>query len=134
MISPLVPTSGAGMSMFGPIRLFSLYMKRRVMASQLLPAVLARVDLDAALAAAERHLGDGGLPRHLGGQRLEEVERHLAVVADAALVRAARLVVLDAVGLEALRLAGHQLVDAAVGQAQVAAADGDVASRAARGR
>ncbi len=33
MISPLVPTSGAGMSMFGPIRLLSLYMKRREMFS-----------------------------------------------------------------------------------------------------
>ena len=128
MISPLVPTSGAGMSMFGPMSFFSLYMKRRVMRLQLLPAVLARIDLDPALAAAEGDLGDGGLPGHLRGQRLEQVERHLAVVADAALVRAAGLVVLDAVGLEALRLAGHQLVHAAVGEAKVAAADVHVRS------
>ena len=48
------------------------------------------------------------------------------MVADAALVRAARLVVLHAVGLEALGLAGHELVDLAVLEAQVAAADEDV--------
>jgi hypothetical protein len=90
---------------------------------QLLLAVLAGIDLDAALAAAEGNLGDRGLPGHLRGERLEQVERHLAVVADAALVRAAGLVVLHAVGLEALRLTGDELVDAAVREPEVAAAN-----------
>src|SRR5678815_5864301 len=66
---------------------------------QLLPAVLAGIDLDAALASTEGNLGDGRLPGHLRGERLEQVERYLAVVADAPLVRAARLVVLHAVCL-----------------------------------
>ncbi len=43
--------------------------------------------------------------------------------ADAALVRAARLVVLHAVALEPGRLTGDELVDVAVLQADVAAAD-----------
>ncbi len=79
---------------------------------QLFAAQAARVDLDAALAAAEGHVGDGGLPGHLRRQHLEEVERDVLVVADAALVRPARLVVLHAVGLEALGAAGQHLEEA----------------------
>ena len=90
---------------------------------ELLPAVLTRVDLNSALAAAKGHLGDGRLPRHLRGERLEEVQRHFAVVPDATLVRPARLVVLDPVGLEPLRLPGDELIDASVGKAKVAPAD-----------
>src|SRR5262249_44483210 len=125
MISPLVPTSGAGMSMFGPVSRFRLYMKRRVVGSSAsLPywRAVAGVDRDAALAAAEWNFGDGRLPGHLRSQRLEQVERYLAVVADSALVRAARLVVLHPVGLEALRLAGDELVHAAVRKPEVSAA------------
>src|SRR6185436_4325162 len=75
---------------------------------QLFATEAARVELNAALTATEGHLADRRLPRHLGGERLEQVERDLAVVANAALVRPARLVVLHAVRLEARRLAGHQ--------------------------
>jgi hypothetical protein len=37
----------------------------------------ARVHLDAALAATERHVCDRRLPRHLGGEDVEEIERHV---------------------------------------------------------
>ena len=71
----------------------------------LLARVVERVDLDPALRAAEGHLRDRGLPGHVRGERLEEVERDVPVEADAALVRAAHLVVLDPVGLELPRAA-----------------------------
>ena len=71
----------------------------------LLLRVVEGVDLDAALRAAERDLRDRGLPGHVRGERLEEVERDVLVVAHAALVRAAHLVVLDAVRLELPRAA-----------------------------
>ena len=64
-----------------------------------------RVADDAALAAAERHVRDGALPRHPGGQRRDFVERDVGVIADAALGRAERDVVLHAVAGEDLDLA-----------------------------
>ena len=60
---------------------------------------------DSALAAAERHLGHGALPGHPGRQRRDFVERDAGVVADAALGRAERDVVLHAVAGEDLDLA-----------------------------
>jgi hypothetical protein len=66
--------------------------------------VLARVDLDAALAAAERDLVERALVRHPRRQRLHLVQVGLVVVADAALVRPEHVVVLDAVALEHLDL------------------------------
>ena len=63
----------------------------------------------AALAPAVGDVDGRALPRHPGGQGLHLVERHLGVVADAALGRAARDVVLDAEALEDLhRAVVHQ--------------------------
>ena len=53
--------------------------------------------VDAALGAAEGDAGDRGLPGHQRGERADLVDVHLRVEADAALVGAARAVVLDAV-------------------------------------
>ena len=58
---------------------------------------LARVDLDAALAAAERDADQRGLPGHEAGERADVVDVDVGVVAQAALVGAKRVVVLDAV-------------------------------------
>ena len=66
---------------------------------------LGRVADDAALAAAERHLRHGALPRHPRRQRRHLVEGDAGVVADAALGRAERDVVLHAVAGEDLDLA-----------------------------
>ena len=79
---------------------------------QLLAGERLRVHLDAALAAAEGDVGDGGLPGHLRGENFEQVERDVLVEPGAPLVGAARLVVLHAVRLEALRPAGDHLVEA----------------------
>ena len=64
-----------------------------------------RVADDAALAAAERHVRDGALPRHPRGERRDLVERDVRVIADAALRRAERDVVLHAVAGEDFDLA-----------------------------
>src|SRR5439155_26666312 len=55
---------------------------------QLLGAERLGVDLDAALAPAERNVRDGGLPRHLRGQHLEQIEGDVLVVPGSPLVRA----------------------------------------------
>ncbi len=60
---------------------------------------------DAALAAAEGHVRDGALPGHPGGQRRDFVERDVRVIADAALGRPERDVVLHAIAGEDLDLA-----------------------------
>ena len=60
---------------------------------------------DAALAAAERDVRDGALPGHPRRERGHLVERHVRVIADAALRRAERDVVLHAVAGEDLDLA-----------------------------
>ena len=57
---------------------------------------VCRIADDAALAAAEGNVGDGAFPRHPRRQRGHLVERHVGVVADAALGRSQRDVVLDA--------------------------------------
>jgi hypothetical protein len=62
-----------------------------------------RIDDDAALRAAERDAHQCAFPRHPHRERLDLVERDVRVVADAALRRAARDVVRDAVALEDLR-------------------------------
>ncbi len=61
---------------------------------------LARVDADAALGAAVRHVDGRVLDRHPGRQRHHLGQRHVLVEAHAALARAARGVVLHAVALE----------------------------------
>ena len=63
---------------------------------QLVLVAARRVDVDAALRAAERDPRHGRLPGHQRRQRAHLVEVDLGVVADAALVRPARAVVLDA--------------------------------------
>ena len=69
-------------------------------ALELVARDLVRVELDAALAAAERQVHERALPRHHRRERLQVVERDALVVADAALVRPEQVVVLDAVALE----------------------------------
>ena len=66
---------------------------------------LARIADHAALAAAERHVDDGALPRHPRGQRGDLIEGHAGMVADTALGRSQRDVVLDTVAREHLDLA-----------------------------
>src|SRR5205823_7004124 len=93
---------------------------------QLLGAEALRIDLDPAFAAPERHVGDGGLPGHLRCEYFEEIERDVLMEARAALVRAARLVVLHAVGLEALRPPRDHLVEALAPEADHAVSHGQV--------
>ncbi len=69
-------------------------------ALELAGRVLAGLELDAALGAAEGDVVQGALEGHPGGQRLDLVERHLLVVAHAALVGTEHVVVLDPVALE----------------------------------
>jgi hypothetical protein len=64
-----------------------------------------RVANDAALPAAKRDVHDGRLPGHPGRQGPDGVDGLVGVVADAALRRPARVVVLDAEALEDLRRA-----------------------------
>jgi len=64
-----------------------------------------RIADDAALAAAERDVGQRALPGHPGGQRRHLVQRHAGVVADATLGGTERDVVLDAEAGEHLDLA-----------------------------
>ena len=82
-----------------------------------------RIADDAALAAAERHVRHGAFPRHPRRERRDFVERHVRVVADAALGRAQRDVVLDAVAGEDLDFAvvhlhraGHDDLPLGMGQ------------------
>ncbi len=65
----------------------------------------ARVELDAALAAAVRQAHQRALPRHHRRERLDLVERHHRRVAHAALERTEDVVVLNAVALEEPHLA-----------------------------
>ena len=69
-------------------------------ALELLQREQLRVDADAALGAAVRQVHGRALDRHPGRQRHHFLERHVGVVAHAALARAARQVVLDAKALE----------------------------------
>ncbi len=61
-----------------------------------------RIADHAALAAAERDVHHGALPGHPGGQRAHRVDGLLGVEADAALGRAAGVVVLDSEAAEDL--------------------------------
>ena len=72
---------------------------------ELAPRHARRVADDAALAAAEGHVRHRALPRHPRGERRDLVERDVGVVADAALGRTERDVVLHAVAGEDLDLA-----------------------------
>ena len=100
----LVPTSGAGMSYSGPMFSPSACVKRRVMRWSSSRETWVRVELDAALAAAERDAHERALPRHHRGERLHVVERDGLVVAHAALEGPEQVVVLDAIALEEANL------------------------------
>ncbi len=102
IVCALVPTSGAGMSYSGPMFCAERVGEAARDALELGLGVQARVELDAALAAAERDVVQRRLPRHHRRERLDLVERDVLVVADAALERAEDVVVLDAVALEEL--------------------------------
>ena len=65
---------------------------------------VVRVADHAALGAAERDVDDGALPRHPHREGADRVDRLLRVEADAALARAARVVVLNAEAAEDLDL------------------------------
>ena len=86
MIWPLVPTSGAGMSYSGPMFVAERVGEPARDALDLRLRMLAGDELDAALAAAERDVVQRALVRHPRRQRLDLVEGHVLVVADAALV------------------------------------------------
>ncbi len=72
---------------------------------ELAPRHPRRIADDAALAAAERHVRDGAFPGHPRRERRDLVERDVGVIADAALGRAERDVVLHAIAGEDLDLA-----------------------------
>jgi hypothetical protein len=76
---------------------------------QLLQRQLLRVDADAALGAAEGQVDGGVLDAHPGRQRHHLFQRHVGVVAHAALAGAARQAVLHAVALEVRDAAVVQL-------------------------
>ena len=76
---------------------------------ELAPRHARRVADHAALAAAERDVGDRALPGHPRGERRHLVERHVGMKADAALRRAERDVVLHAVPGEHLDLTAVHL-------------------------
>ena len=100
IVCALVPTSGAGMSISGPITPWSSVAKRRVTRSSSSEAQRARIDRHAALRAAERDVDEGALPGHPHRERPHLVEVGRRVEADAALGRSARHVVLHAVAGE----------------------------------
>ena len=95
--------------------------KRRVIRCSSAAAHRRRVDLDAALGPAERHVDERGLPRHQRRQRPHLLEVGGRVVADAALVGPAGAVVLHAVAAgddEVARVEAHRDLhgDLAVGR------------------
>ena len=90
MICASVPTSGAGMSLSGPMRIDDLGREAARERSSSLQRERLGVADDAALGAAEGQVDDGALPGHPHGERRDLVQRHVGVVADAALGRAAR--------------------------------------------
>ena len=98
-----VPTSGAGMSFSGPISLMISLVKRRVMRSSSRGASAFGSTITPPFAPPNGMPIERALPRHPHRERLDLVERDVGVVADAALRRAARDVVRDAVAREDLR-------------------------------
>ena len=100
----LVFTSGAGMSFSGPMSTDELGREAAGQALELAQAELLGVDLDAALAAAVGDAHDRALPGHPHRERLDLVDGHVLVVAEAALGGTAAQVVLDAVAGEHLHV------------------------------
>ena len=100
IICGVVPTSGAGTSWRGTDVPPHLLHPAAAQAFLLGDGEGGRVDEHAALAAAQRDIGHGALPGHPGGQGAHGVERLGGVEANAALVGAAGIVVLDAVAVE----------------------------------
>ena len=102
MIWELVFTSGAGMSYSGPMLQPRAIGEAPGDALELRHRKAGRIDLDAALGAAEGDVDDRRLPGHPGGQRPDLVDVDGGVVAKAAFVRAQHVVVLHAVAREHL--------------------------------
>jgi hypothetical protein len=100
MICGLVFTSGAGMSCLRADDDADLAGVAPRHALQFLQRQLLRVDADAALGAAVGQVDGGVLDAHPGRQRHHLFQRHVGVVAHAALAGAAAQVVLHAVALE----------------------------------
>ena len=100
MVWGLVYTSGAGMSFSGPSSGEIMNVYRRVIRSISPRLMFFGVADDAALGAAEGKPHHGALPGHPCRQGLDFVERDVGVVADAALGRPAKVVVLRTVALE----------------------------------
>ena len=92
--------SGAGMSSCGPMIGSSSEREAARHPLQLVERELARVAADAALGAAVREPQQRALPGHPHRERRALAERHLVVVADAALRRPEHGRVLDAVARE----------------------------------
>ena len=102
MVWALVLTSGAGMSLSGPIEDADLGGEPPGQPLDLVARHLRGIHHHAALGAAEGDVDDGALPGHPHGEGPHLVERDVRVIADAALGRAAGDVVVDAVALEHL--------------------------------
>ena len=101
IVCALVFMSGAGMSVWGPTnKLVDAVDEAPRQPLQLALAEFLDVHRDAALGAAVGEAGEGRLPRHERGEGADLVEVDVRGVAQAALVRAASVVVLDAVALE----------------------------------
>ena len=105
MCCALVMTSGAGTSLTGPTFLASWRTQPRQICSCSRALRLCGIADHAALAAAERDVHDRALPGHPHGEGAHGVERLLRVEADAALGRAAGVVVLHAEAAEHLHVA-----------------------------
>ena len=95
-------TSGAGTSAMGPTLLATWRTQPRQICSCSRCAEVMRIADHAALGAAQRDVDDGALPGHPHRQRANGVDGLLRVEADAALARAARIVVLHAEAAEDL--------------------------------
>ena len=100
MIWPFVLTSGAGMSFSGPIRTSISVKKRRVSASSSFIDSFFGSTMTPPLPPPYGMPDDRALPGHPHRERLDLVEAHVLVVADAALGRPAPEVVLDAIARE----------------------------------
>ena len=111
----LVMTSGAGTSLHRADVAGELADPAAADLLLLAQAQVVRVADHAALAAAQRDVHHGALPGHPHGQRADRVDGLLRVEADAALARAAGVVVLDAEAAEDLdRAVVHAHRDAEV--------------------
>ena len=100
IVCSFVAMSGAGMSSCGPIIGSELGGEAARQPLELAQRQLARVAADAALRAAVGQAQERALPGHPHRERRALAERHLRVVADAALRRAEHGRVLDAVAGE----------------------------------